>query len=233
MDRCCSSWCVGAAAALGARLGRAAPGAGLAGRAAVGGWPWPGTRCCAVTVSARAGGVGGDLRGLALDAARNAVPRLLTALIPVEAAARHRARPGRARLARRLRRGRARRPGPPAGAGPAAADAALRRRAGPGRAERRAWSVWQPLVFAAVAAFGLVAGGATSGRPVGCPASARPRTGGAAAAHRVRARRRPRRRARHRRRGRPAGRPGGAAQRRPTRAATSRRRTWTCSTRTR
>src|SRR5262249_37209958 len=39
----------------------------------------------AVSVSARAGGVAGDLRGLALDAARNAVPRLLTALIPVEA----------------------------------------------------------------------------------------------------------------------------------------------------
>lgn len=39
----------------------------------------------AVAVSARAGDVGGDLAALTADAARNAVPRLLTALIPVEA----------------------------------------------------------------------------------------------------------------------------------------------------
>ena len=39
----------------------------------------------AVYISARAGGVPGDMRTLTLDAARNAVPRLLTALIPVEA----------------------------------------------------------------------------------------------------------------------------------------------------
>ncbi len=39
----------------------------------------------AMSVSARAGGVDGDLTTLAVDAARNAVPRLLTALIPVEA----------------------------------------------------------------------------------------------------------------------------------------------------
>ena len=38
-----------------------------------------------VSVSARAGGVDGDLATLAVDAARNAVPRLLTAMIPVEA----------------------------------------------------------------------------------------------------------------------------------------------------
>jgi transglutaminase-like putative cysteine protease len=37
-----------------------------------------------VQVSARAGEISGGLRDLALDAARNAVPRLLTALIPVE-----------------------------------------------------------------------------------------------------------------------------------------------------
>ncbi|MDT5028129.1 MAG: hypothetical protein QOE61_4555, partial [Micromonosporaceae bacterium] len=38
----------------------------------------------AVNTSARAGGVSGDLGTLAFDAARNAVPRLLTAMIPVE-----------------------------------------------------------------------------------------------------------------------------------------------------
>ncbi len=37
-----------------------------------------------VRVSAQAGGLTGDLRSLGLDAAANAVPRLLTALIPVE-----------------------------------------------------------------------------------------------------------------------------------------------------
>ncbi|MGE5831218.1 MAG: DUF3488 and transglutaminase-like domain-containing protein [Micromonosporaceae bacterium] len=40
----------------------------------------------AVHTSARAAGLGGDLAGLTLDAAGNAIPRLLTALIPVEAA---------------------------------------------------------------------------------------------------------------------------------------------------
>ena len=66
------------------RLGRAAPGARP-------GWSRrcrcsrsPAYALLAVDVSARAGGVTGDLRTLALDAARNAVPRLLTALIPVE-----------------------------------------------------------------------------------------------------------------------------------------------------
>jgi hypothetical protein len=39
----------------------------------------------ALSVSAAAAGLPGDLRTVALDAARNAVPRLLTALIPVEA----------------------------------------------------------------------------------------------------------------------------------------------------
>jgi hypothetical protein len=38
----------------------------------------------AVAVSAQAGGISGGLRELAVDAARNALPRLLTALIPVE-----------------------------------------------------------------------------------------------------------------------------------------------------
>mgnify|MGYP007031665596 CR=1 FL=1 len=38
----------------------------------------------AIAVSAEAGGVTGDLRTLATDAARNALPRLLTALIPAE-----------------------------------------------------------------------------------------------------------------------------------------------------
>ncbi len=39
----------------------------------------------AVQISARAGGISGDLTALTLDAARNAIPRLLTAVIPVEA----------------------------------------------------------------------------------------------------------------------------------------------------
>lgn len=116
----------------------------------------------AVSLSARAGGVPGDLPTLALDAARNAVPRLLTALIPVEpqpdtvlapvvlawlagfAGAELVARAGRPALALL----------PPtllyAGAlvlvGPNA-DVQL----------------WQPLAFAGIAAVGLVAGSATTG----------------------------------------------------------------------
>ena len=113
-------------------------------------------------MSARAGGVGGDLRGLALDAARNAVPRLLTALIPVEAQPDTVLAPvvlaWLAGFAGAELGGRGRRPAlallPPTllyvGAlvlvGPNAGVVG-----------------WQPLVFAAVAAFGLVAGGATSG----------------------------------------------------------------------
>ena len=68
---------------------------------------------------------------------------------PGRAAARHRARPGRAGLAGRLRRRRARRPGPPPGAGAAAADAALRRCPGAGRARTPDVAIWQPLAFAA------------------------------------------------------------------------------------
>jgi transglutaminase-like putative cysteine protease len=115
-----------------------------------------------ISVSARAGGVGGDLRGLALDAARNAVPRLLTALIPVEAQPDTVLAPvvlaWLAGFAGAELGGRGRRPAlallPPTllyvGAlvlvGPNAGVVG-----------------WQPLVFATVAAFGLVAGGTTSG----------------------------------------------------------------------
>jgi transglutaminase-like putative cysteine protease len=116
----------------------------------------------AISVSAKAGGIGGDLRSLAFDAARNAVPRLLTALIPVEAQPDTVLAPvvlawlaGFAGTELGLR---GRRPAlallPPTllyvGAlvlvGPNAGVVG-----------------WEPLVFAAVAAFGLVAGGATSG----------------------------------------------------------------------
>ena len=115
-----------------------------------------------ISVSARAGGIGGDLRGVALDAARNAVPRLLTALIPVEPQPDTVLAPivlaWLAGFAGAELGGRGRRPAlalvPPTllyiGAlvlvGPNAGVVG-----------------WQPLVFAAVAAFGLVAGGTTSG----------------------------------------------------------------------
>lgn len=116
----------------------------------------------AVQLSARAGAIDGDLPTLAADASRNAVPRLLTALIPIEPQPDTVLAPvvlawltgfAAAELAER-----ARRPGlaliPPtllyAGAlvlvGPNAGVVA-----------------WQPLAFAALAATALVAGGARSG----------------------------------------------------------------------
>ncbi len=116
----------------------------------------------AITAAARAGGVPGDLATLAFDAARNAVPRLLTALIPVE-------------------------PQPDTVLGPvvlawlagfAGAELAVRARrpamallpptllyvsalvmVGP-NAEV---AIWQPVAFAGLAALGLVAGSARSG----------------------------------------------------------------------
>jgi hypothetical protein len=116
----------------------------------------------AVRVSAQAGGVPGDLRTLAVDAAGNAVPRLLTALIPVEPQPDTVLGPvvlaWLAGFAGAELGARARRPAlalvPPTllyiGAlvlvGPNA-DVAL----------------WQPLAFACVAAAGLVAGSARTG----------------------------------------------------------------------
>jgi transglutaminase-like putative cysteine protease len=117
----------------------------------------------AVSTSARAGAVGGELRTLALDAARNAVPRLLTALIPVEPQPDTVLAPvvlaWLAGFAGAELAGRARRPAlallPPtvlyAGAlvlvGPNADIV-----------------VWQPLAFAALAALGLAAGSAGRAR---------------------------------------------------------------------
>lgn len=115
----------------------------------------------AVQVSARAGGVSGDLRGLALDAARNAVPRLLTALIPVEPQPDTVLAPvvlawlagfAGAELAARARR--------PALAlvAPTLLYAGALVLVGPNAAAVG----WQPLAFAALAALGLAASGATT-----------------------------------------------------------------------
>jgi transglutaminase-like putative cysteine protease len=117
---------------------------------------------CALGVAARTGGVDGDLRALVIDAARNAVPRLLTALVPVE-------------------------PQPDTVLGPvvlawlagfAGAELAVRARkplaallpptllyasalvlVGP----NAPIALWQPLAFAGLAALGLVASTANSG----------------------------------------------------------------------
>jgi transglutaminase-like putative cysteine protease len=116
----------------------------------------------AISVSARAGGVPGDLRALAVDAARNAVPRLLTALIPVEPQPDTVLAPvvlawlagfAGAELAARARR--------PALAllPPTLLYVSALVLVGPNADV----AIWQPMVFAGLAALGLVAGSATSG----------------------------------------------------------------------
>jgi transglutaminase-like putative cysteine protease len=116
----------------------------------------------AVSVSARAGGVSGDLKPLALDAARNAVPRLLTALIPVEPQPDTVLGPvllawlagfAGAELAARARR--------PAMAlvPPTLLYAGALVLVGPNASV----VLWQPLAFAGLAALGLLAGSAASG----------------------------------------------------------------------
>ncbi len=129
----------------------------------------------AITIAARAGGVPGDLRTLAIDAARNAVPRLLTALIPVE-------------------------PQPDTVLGPVVlawlagfAGAELAARASrPAMAllpptllyvsalvlvgPNAEVAIWQPVTFAGLAALGLVAGSASSGAGRISGISARERT---------------------------------------------------------
>ena len=116
----------------------------------------------AITVAARAGGVPGDLRTLAIDAARNAVPRLLTALIPVEPQPDTVLGPvvlawlagfAGAELAARARR--------PAMAllPPTLLYVSALVLVGP-NAEV---AIWQPVAFAGLAALGLVAGSARSG----------------------------------------------------------------------
>jgi transglutaminase-like putative cysteine protease len=116
----------------------------------------------AINVSAQGGGVVGDLRTLSVDAARNALPRLLTALIPVEPQPDTVLAPvvlawlagyAGAELAVRAAR--------PAAAllPPTLLYASALVLVGP-NAEV---TLWQPLLFAAVGALGLVVGSATSG----------------------------------------------------------------------
>ncbi len=116
----------------------------------------------AISVAARAGGVPGDLRTLAGDAARNAVPRLLTALIPVEPQPDTVLAPvvlawlagfAGAELAARARR--------PALAllPPTLLYVSALVLVGPNADV----AIWQPMLFAGLAALGLVAGSATSG----------------------------------------------------------------------
>jgi len=115
-----------------------------------------------INVSAHAGGVAGDLRSLTFDAARNAVPRLLTALIPVEPQPDTILAPvvlawlaafAGAELAVRARR--------PAAAllPPTLLYASALVLVGPNSDV----TLWQPLVFAGIGALGLVVGSATSG----------------------------------------------------------------------
>ncbi len=116
----------------------------------------------AITVSARSGGLSGDLQTLTEDAARNAVPRLLTALIPVEPQPDTVLAPvvlawlaayAGAELAVRAAR--------PAAAlvPPTLLYVSALVLVGPNADV----ALWQPLLFAAVAALGLVVGSATSG----------------------------------------------------------------------
>jgi transglutaminase-like putative cysteine protease len=116
----------------------------------------------AVNTSARAGGVSGDLVTLALDAARNAVPRLLTAMIPVESQPDTVLGPvvlaWLAGFAGAELAARAHRPAV-ALAPPTLLYAGALVLVGP-NADVVAW---QPLAFAALAALGLVAGSASSG----------------------------------------------------------------------
>lgn len=116
----------------------------------------------AINVSAQAGGVPGDLRTLAEDAARNAVPRLLTALIPVEPQPDTVLAPvvlawlagyAGAELAVRAAR--------PAAAllPPTLLYVGALVLVGP----NAGIALWQPLLYAAVGALGLVVGSATTG----------------------------------------------------------------------
>jgi transglutaminase-like putative cysteine protease len=121
-----------------------------------------GYAACAVSVSARAGGVPGDLPSLALDAARNAVPRLLTALIPVEPQPDTVLAPvvlawlagfaGAELVARASRPALALLP-------PTLLYVGALVLVGPNADVQ----LWQPLAFAGIAAAGLVAGSATTG----------------------------------------------------------------------
>jgi transglutaminase-like putative cysteine protease len=116
----------------------------------------------AVAVSAQAGGVPGDLRTLVVDAARNAVPRLLTALIPVEAQPDTVLAPVvLAWLAGFAGAELAARAGRPAVAlvPPTLLYVGALVLVGPNAPA----ALWQALLFASVAAVGLAAGGAASG----------------------------------------------------------------------
>jgi transglutaminase-like putative cysteine protease len=116
----------------------------------------------AVQVSAQAGAIAGDLRTVAIDATRNAVPRLLTALIPIEPQPDTVLAPvvlawlagfAGAELAERSRR---------AALGlipPTVLYAGALVLVGPNTGV----VVWQPLAFAALAAMALLASGAVSG----------------------------------------------------------------------
>ncbi len=116
----------------------------------------------AISVAARAGGVSGDLSTLAVDAARNAVPRLLTALIPVEPQPDTVLGPvvlaWLAGFAGAELAARARRPGL-ALLPPTLLYVSVLVLVGPNAPV----AIWQPLVFAGLAALGLVAGSASSG----------------------------------------------------------------------
>jgi transglutaminase-like putative cysteine protease len=116
----------------------------------------------AISVSAHAAGLSGDLSTLAIDAARNAVPRLLTALIPVEPQPDTVLAPvvlawlagfAGAELATRARR--------PALAllPPTLLYVSALVLVGPNADV----AIWQPVLFASLAALGLVAGSASSG----------------------------------------------------------------------
>jgi hypothetical protein len=115
-----------------------------------------------VRVSAHAGGVAGDLGSLTIDAARNAVPRLLTALIPVEPQPDTVLAPvvlawlavyAGTELAVRARR--------PAAAlvPPTLLYAGALVLVGPNAQVQ----LWQPLAFAGIGALGLVVGSASAG----------------------------------------------------------------------
>lgn len=116
----------------------------------------------AIAVSAEAGGVTGDLRTLATDAARNALPRLLTALIPAEPQPDTVLAPvvlawlaGYAGTELAVRAGR------PAAAllPPTLLYVGALVLVGPNAQV----TLWQPMLYAALAALGLVIGSASSG----------------------------------------------------------------------
>jgi hypothetical protein len=138
----------------------------------------------AVRTSAAAAGVEGDLGTLTEDAARNAVPRLLTALIPVEPQPDTVLAPvvlawlagfAGAELAARASR--------PALAllPPTALYAGALVLVGPNAPV----VIWQPLAFVALAAIGLLAGAALSGPALSGPALAGPALSGIARRERL------------------------------------------------